>query len=305
MKCNQRLCHRNKNLKESGYCSICDDLMNELKRKYEPKQKPRTFQRVELDLKLLQDTHNKLMQGISVDPKVVNNLLLAGITNILYESETIEETAEKVKALEMEVLSDKARLESLENWTLKLNENVEKVGRKLEIHENTGESTNLEDRMDTIDQELNCMKESINTTRTDNSSKISCKDCGETFAANFQLENHMVKSHGKDKSHSCDICGKDFFLRWRLRKHLDVHDENVKICRYFRDGILCPFDEVGCKFKHEEVKNQENEKDIETEDNLCYYCNTMFESQEDLIEHMGEKHIDQFEHYRQANLLIS
>ena len=50
--------------------------MNELKRKYEPKQKPRTFQRVELDLKLLQDTHNKLMQGISVDPKVVNNLLL-------------------------------------------------------------------------------------------------------------------------------------------------------------------------------------------------------------------------------------
>ena len=76
----------------------------------------------------------------------------------------------------MEVLSDKARLESLENWTLKLNENVEKVGRKLEIHENTGESTNLEDRMDTIDQELNCMKESINTTRTDNSSKISCKD---------------------------------------------------------------------------------------------------------------------------------
>ena len=46
----------------------------------------------------------------------------------------------------------------------------------------------------------------------------------------------MVISHGMDKSHSCEICGKDFFLRWRLKKHLDVHDENVKVCRYFRDG---------------------------------------------------------------------
>ena len=83
MKCSQRLCQRNKNLKQSGYCNVCDDLIKDLKKKHEASEKKRQFGRVELDLNLLRDTHIKLVNGNRVDPDVVNILLLGGITNIL------------------------------------------------------------------------------------------------------------------------------------------------------------------------------------------------------------------------------
>ena len=60
----------------------------------------------------------------------------------------------------------------------------------------------------------------------------------------------MVNVHGCDKTHSCDTCGKKFYLKWRLKKHLEVHEPNVNKCRYYNNGEVCPYDEVGCKFKH-------------------------------------------------------
>ena len=30
----------------------------------------------------------------------------------------------------------------------------------------------------------------------------SCKECDETFSKNFELETHMVNSHGHEKHHS-------------------------------------------------------------------------------------------------------
>ena len=123
-------------MKQSGYCTICDDLIEELKRQYESKEKKRTFQRVELDFKLPKETHEKLVEGSLVDPQVVNTLLLGGINNILYQSDLIEETAEKVKTLEIEVLTNKARMETLENWVVKLSEKYDEVKRKLEMLDN-------------------------------------------------------------------------------------------------------------------------------------------------------------------------
>ena len=58
-----------------------------MKKKYEDKRKQRTFNRVELDLKPLIETHNKLVMGYNVEPKVVNILLFGGIANILSQSE--------------------------------------------------------------------------------------------------------------------------------------------------------------------------------------------------------------------------
>ena len=41
----------------------------------------------------------------------------------------------------------------------------------------------------------------------------------------------MVNVHECDKTHSCDTCGKKFYLKWRLKKHLEVHEPNVNKCR--------------------------------------------------------------------------
>ena len=72
---------------------------------------------------------------------------------------------------------------------------------------------------------------------------------------------------------------------------MGIHEQNVKECRYYSNGDVCPYNEVGCKFKHADDEIHEVENDLQTSDNLCYYCNTMFENQEDLVVHMTNMHI--------------
>ena len=47
--------------KQSGYCILCDDLVEDIKKKYEHIEKKKSFHKVELDLKLLMDTYSKLV----------------------------------------------------------------------------------------------------------------------------------------------------------------------------------------------------------------------------------------------------
>jgi len=294
MKCGQRLCQRNKNLKPSGYCNVCDDLIEDIKKKHETAEKKRQFGRVELDFNLLKDTHNKLLNGNKVDHDIVNVLLLGGITNILCQSVLLDTTIEKIKELETENLTVKVRLEALENWALKLNEKHEKI--KEEVEESLEER--IRARIDAFHEEALSTKENIPTPQTSK----PCKECDETFSKNFELENHMVHVHGCQKSNSCDICGKKFYLEWRLRKHLQVHAENVKKCKYYCNGKECPFEEVGCKFKHglgdakdlEEVEIEETEmndlSNVEYGENDCHLCETKLDNLEDLCEHFKFHH---------------
>ena len=114
----------------------------------------------------------------------------------------------------------------------------------------------------------------------------------------------MVHFHGLSKTFVCDICGKTFYLKWRMEKHQSIHEGSHKACKYYKDGKTCPCDEVGCMFMHEE-KETENAEEETSEVTLCIYCNRKFQSQQDLINHMGSIHMDQFHHLRQENSLIS
>ena len=98
------------------------------------------------------------------------------------------------------------------------------------------------------------MQRSVDGKETSELSKgrKSCKKCDETFSLTCDLEKHMVTFHGASKSYSCEICTKSFYLKWRLEKHLQVHKDGVKPCKYNKAGEFCPYDEVGCKFKHED-----------------------------------------------------
>ena len=42
-------------------------------------------------------------------------------------------------------------------------------------------------------------------------------------------------------------------MKWRLDKHEKAHTlENIKFCHYFNNEKNCPYEEVGCMFKHEQ-----------------------------------------------------
>ena len=128
---------------------------------------------------------------------------------------------EKIQELVEENATIKIRLESLETWALKINENV---GHKEKI---------------SFQSKLR--------------SERNCKVCKESFSKNCELENHMVTIHASEKTHACQTCGKTFVLKWRLEKHFGIHQGNVKTCNYLKEGKECPFEDIGCKFSHKET----------------------------------------------------
>jgi len=276
----------------------------------------KSFKKVELDLKLLLDTHNKLVNGKTVEPKVVNTLLLGGILNILCQSEQFDEAMDRLKALEVENVQNKFRLESLENWLIKMNDKTQEAFGKIQKLERTGpkDSTQLKNQIGNISKELCSLKETILTPEASTCipKRKSCSECDETFEKTFEMEKHMVNVHGSDKPHACEVCDKTFYLKWRLDKHMNIHEGSHKMCKYLQDGKVCPFSEVGCKFMHEVTEadsDEDNEakknKDDEPEEYLCTYCNAIFPSQEHIIQHMGSYHMDCFPHIQQENSLIT
>ena len=93
MKCTQKLCQRNK----QGSCKICQD---EATKDFKATRKNVQFKQVNPDLKLMIETHKKLVEGIQVDPRIVNILVLGGVVNILSKSEAIEGIESRIKHLE-------------------------------------------------------------------------------------------------------------------------------------------------------------------------------------------------------------
>ena len=72
----------------------------------------------------------------------------------------------------------------------------------------------------------------------------SSNKCGETFAKKIELESHMVQFHGLDKTHACEICGKLFYNKLRMKMHRSIHECSHKPCKFFQAGKDCPFNDV-------------------------------------------------------------
>ena len=140
-----------------------------------------------------------------------------------------------------------------------------------------------------VDKKFQCQKEKMMKKE-----EVKCEECGETFAKKYDLRNHIkclhpkniscdifdsifhksweyethLESHAKPKDNKCDICGKAFFLEWRLKQHMNVHmNPQVRNCHYFNNNKMCPFDDIGCKFKHVDSKQCKNPTSCKTK--LC------------------------------------
>ena len=77
-----------------------------------------------------------------------------------------------------------------------------------------------------------------------------CKLCENTFEKNSDLEIHL-KTHSEVEHFKCNKCEKVCYLEWRLKKHLEAHDQNVEnFCYFYNNEEFCPYEEVGCMFLH-------------------------------------------------------
>ena len=137
------------------------------------------------------------------------------------------------------------------------------------------------------------------------------------------LENHMEELE-LVKEHYCEVCNKQFYLKWRLKKHMQRHAKNTRVqhCHYFNNNKDCPFISVGCMFKHvksgpcidkscsrklcqfEHLDIQEEDENIldvseeghddymEVNEKQCHPCRQQFGSKDDQIDHVRRDHIE-------------
>ena len=96
-----------------------------------------------------------------------------------------------------------------------------------------------------------CLRKHV---KQDHPKTFKCETCDALFTESWQLETHLESHTIKAKENKCDICGKEFFLKWRFKQHMNVHQNpNIKPCHYFNNNKACPFEPIGCKFKHVEA----------------------------------------------------
>ena len=80
---------------------------------------------------------------VAVDPHIVYIFLLSGNHNILSQNKELDDALNKVKGLEIKMTETKLRIESLKTSLLQLNDKVEDVAGKTDLHQNENESKHM------------------------------------------------------------------------------------------------------------------------------------------------------------------
>ena len=171
-----------------------------------------------------------------------------------------------VKSVNNELEVVKEQLKEMQD----LVEDLKNEIKSLKSKENVEQSTEVKCRKC---QESFASQQNLNEhIRRIHSKNTQCLLCDQTLSSNSDIESH-ADQHGLEKKFKCEVCDKDIYLEWRLEKHKRVHEGNIKPCRYFISHVECPFEKIGCKFKHGERKdlpqnhvdaNLEEDDDIET-----------------------------------------
>ena len=189
-KCNQKLCQRTKNIGSSGTCSVCDEVIKNVEAKHKKVDEKKTVKRVELDIKHMVEINEKLSKGLTIDYHVVSNLLLSGIINIIEQNKTVEELEQKIKHLEHSDITTKAKLEALENWVLKQDDNIHQLDELLSVMDKNGavvkESNQIKELARKVSDVETNLRQVRSTTKKINKSEVNdeqvsksmkCKEC--------------------------------------------------------------------------------------------------------------------------------
>ena len=213
----------------NGFCNVCTEAIMDVNAEHDAKKKEN--ESLIKDLIVLSE---KLGRGETVDQNMANRLIMGGIIALISKNNVFDENLDaRIVKLEVEQITTKNRLESIETWTLKQDEKLkelkENAAKEYEVKKDTPKDTNQKDNRG-----------------------IKCNLCKRTFARNCDLEIHMDE-HEKEKKYRCNSCEKTFHLQWRRNKHEKSHKEtDVKLCRYFGNQEPCPYEEIGCMFRHDQ-----------------------------------------------------
>ena len=117
IKCTTKTCQRSKNILLSGFCKTC----NEAKRVENPEKK-KIVNEAEESFELIKNIYNKLKKGDVVDQNVVNSSIIGGILGFISQTNATFQLKARVAELEDDLKTSNRRIESLENWMTRSDE---------------------------------------------------------------------------------------------------------------------------------------------------------------------------------------
>ena len=90
--------------------------------------------------------------------------------------------------------------------------------------------------------------------------KIKCKQCNYEGLKLSDIEEHILTNHGTQREFECNQCQNSFVSELRLKKHMKTHQNTFKInfCHYYNNNKECPYQRLGCMFKHSDAKHCRN-----------------------------------------------
>ena len=168
---------------------------------------------------------------------------------------TVKELNEYVEALEQKFDNMEKLIKDLKIIQPEIQRTVNTVAENVKkidlINKNISQNTHQDQRVDCrkCDETFSKAEELKNHMTEMHPHTIKCKFCIKTFKKTCELENHL--SEHVSKEFKCEKCSQEFHLKWRLNKHLEGHNNiDAKYCHYFNNSKVCPFQELGCMFKH-------------------------------------------------------
>ncbi|XP_053663917.1 zinc finger protein ZFP2-like [Anopheles marshallii] len=144
----------------------------------------------------------------------------------------------------------------------------------------------------------------IHESRHSNTKSFKCDHCDRCYYSKAELKQHCIVKHGTRK-HICEVCNKPFPSRTILQDHAQVHaSERPFVCSTCGKSFKRSRNLVRHYQNHEKSKNNTAEKEPTDAGNIvttCQYCNDEFGKPSALLEHLIQKHPDEYEQSREES----
>ena len=195
--------------------------------------------------------HHGELERYSLKLKFENESLKQGIHDL---EEKISNLDEEYKLIKGAIESKKSRVEDTEKRVYSIEAEMNTLKKRFlttEPRTTVINSVSLKCRV--CDDVFDKRKDLSTHMKASHANNSKCRQCDKVFETSSQLETHLL-DHDILKKHKCEKCGKTFHFRWRLDKHIKMHGSEIKIkkCHFFNNNKSCPFEELGCRFLHEE-----------------------------------------------------
>ena len=189
-----------------------------------------------------------------------------------------------------------------------LNEEIKKLRQKIEeIDLLKMKVKDLETALEGVRKQNKNVDLKLHSKTKHNTLSVNCDFCEMVFSKKCDLELHLETEHNIEKEFKCDKCEMSFVMRWRLQKHMGIHEQKtiskVKFCHYFNNDVECPFAMLGCMFKHEiaplchyqercskKLCQFKHTNLVQKKLFACEKCETITSSDDALKKHMNDVH---------------